>query len=74
VTHVEAAATLRDRIKYDPDLARSVSAMVERAGHADIYEWCEANPDMAVALAEQVSDIDGQIANMDARIERGDLS
>lgn len=74
MTHVEAAATLRDKMKYDPDLSRALQAMVERSGQADIYEWCEANPDMAIKIAEQALDVDGQITNMQSRINQGDLS
>lgn len=74
MTPVEAAASIRDNLKNDPDLARAVRSMVERSEHADIYEWCGANPKQAVAIAEQLADIDGQINNMQARLDKGDLS
>lgn len=71
---VEAAAIIRDQMKDDRDLARTLAAMVQRTGHADIYQWCEANPEQAVALGEQLKDIDGQIANMSYLLSQGDLS
>jgi hypothetical protein len=71
---LESAAIIRDQMKEDEDLARSIGVMVQRSGHADIYEWCEANPEHAVALGEQLVDIGGQISNMESRLARGDLS
>lgn len=65
---------IRDQMKGDADLARSLAAMVERAGCSDIYAWCQAHPDYAVALANQLTDIDGQVANMQARLDRGELT
>jgi hypothetical protein len=73
-TVTEAAALLRDRLKEDPVLARTVAATVERSGHSDVYEWCEAHPDFAIALADQLDDIDGQVANMSYLLSQGDLS
>lgn len=71
---VEAAAVIRDRMKGDSDLSRSVAVMVERAGHTDVYSWCDAHPDYAIALANQLGDIDSQVANMQARLDRGELT
>ena len=61
-------------MKEDPVLRRSIAAMVERSEHSDIYQWCEANPDHAIALADQLGDIDGQIDNMSYLLSQGDLS
>lgn len=71
---VEAAVKLLDAMKTDPVLARSVQRMVKLEGHEDIYEWCSANPDMSIALAEQLIDVDGQIDNMSYLLSQGDLS
>ena len=71
---VEAAATIRDAIKTDPDLRRALETMVARSEHADIYEWCDANSAEAIAIAQQALDIEGQIANMNTRLSQGDLS
>lgn len=74
MTPVEAAATIRDHLRSDDDLMRAIAAMIERSEHADIYEWCDANPGQAVALARQLEDIDAQIGNMQARLDRGELT
>lgn len=74
MTPVEAAATIRDAMKNDPDLSSAVRAMVHRTACKDVYEWVNEHPDMAVAMAEQLGDINGQIANMDTRIKRGELT
>ena len=74
MTPTEAAVTIRDATKDDPDLRRAVQAMVERSGCEDVFAWVDENPDMALALANQVKDIDGQIANMASRLATGDLS
>lgn len=71
---VEAAVKIADAVKLDPDLRRATAAMVQRAGARDIYEWCKDNEQMAVALAEQIGDIDGQVANMSYLLSQGDLS
>ena len=71
---VDAAATIRDAMKSDPDLRRAVMALAGRAGFDDVYAWCAANPTEAVALAESVVDIEGQIANMQYLLDNGDLS
>jgi 2-oxo-4-hydroxy-4-carboxy--5-ureidoimidazoline (OHCU) decarboxylase len=73
-TPVEAAQKISDTMKKDPDLARSVTAMVHRAGCKDVFEWVNEHPDMAVAMADQLRDIEGQIANMDYLLANGDLS
>jgi hypothetical protein len=74
VTPAEAALTIRDAMKDDPDLRRAVQVMVERSGSADVFDWVDEHPDMALALADQVKDVDGQIANMTERLAHGDLS
>ena len=74
MTPVEAANTIREAIKSDSDLARSTQLMVQRTGCRDIYQWCNEHPDMSVALAKQLDDINGQVRNMTSRLESGDLS
>lgn len=71
---VEAAQKIRDAMKTDPDLTRSVQTMVQRTGCKDIFEWVNEHPDMAAAMADQLTDIDGQIANMNYLLANGDLS
>ena len=69
---VAAANIIRDQMKADPDLSRSLAAMIHRTGATDIYQWCENNPAEALALAEQLVDIEGQISNMSYLLARGD--
>jgi hypothetical protein len=71
---VEAAATIREAVKTDPVLRRAVGSLTHRSGFSDVYEWCDANPTEAVALAESLVDIDGQVANMQYLLDNGDLS
>lgn len=73
-TPVEAAQTIRDAMKTDLDLTRSIQTMVQRTGCKDIFEWVNEHPDMAVAMANQLRDIDGQINNMNYLLANGDLS
>lgn len=71
---VEAAHRILDAAKRDPDLRRATELMIRRTGHEDLVAWCSDHPTEAVALAEQLSDIDGQIANMNFLLSKGDLS
>lgn len=73
-TPVEAAQNIHAAMKNDPDLARSVTGMVHRTGCKDVFEWVNEHPDMAIAMAEQLRDIEGQISNMDYLLANGDLS
>ena len=70
----EAAATIREAMRHDHTLTTVINAQNLREGYNDIYEWCDDHPEMAIALAEQVADIAGQISEFDRRLNRGDLS
>lgn len=74
MTETEAAVALRDAMTKDVDMRRSITAMVQGAGCKDVYEWCEQHPDMAIALANQVIDIESQISEFETRLSQGDLS
>lgn len=74
MTPAEAAHEIREAQRRDPDLHRSVQAMVARGGYKDLYEWVENEPDLAVKVAESVKDVDGQIATFEERLAHGDLS
>lgn len=74
MTPTEAAVTIREAQRNDPDFQRAVQAMVTKDGYADMYEWVDANPELAVKVAESVKDVDGQISEFSERLSRGDLS
>jgi hypothetical protein len=71
---VEAVNYLRERRQEDPELRIMLAAMIERAGFVDLFDWADAHPDMAVALAEQAMDADEQFSEFERRLSTGDLS
>ena len=71
---VDAAHKISTAMRGDVDLQRAIANTVSRAGASDVFDWCGMYPEESVALARQLGDIDGQIANMSERLARGDLS
>ena len=71
---VEAVDYLRQRRIEDPETRMMLAAMVERAGFTDLFDWADAHPDMAIALAIQQKDAEEQFAEFERRLSTGDLS
>jgi len=71
---VEAVDYLRRRRQEDKDTAMMLALIVESAGFADMFDWADAHPDQAIALATQQQDIEEQFAEFDRRLSTGDLS
>ena len=71
---VEAADLLRQAMQFDPDVRMMVMTAVERKGYDDFFNWVDANPDEAIALAEQFADLEEQLDEFESRLSTGDLS
>jgi hypothetical protein len=74
LTLVEAAKYLREAMRGDGAFRAAMAATIERAGCVDIYEWVEAHPDYAIALAEEQVDVAEQIQLFEEKLKQADLS
>ena len=58
----------------EPDVRVMVVTAVERKGYDDLFDWADANPEEAIALAEQFTDLEDQLGEFDRRLSTGDLT
>ena len=68
---VEAVVYLREAMRRDTDLKRVVTALVERTGSVDVYDWAENHPDMVVALAEGQRIVDEETGKQELELRTG---
>lgn len=74
MNHLEATNIIRERMREDRDFSNAMTATVKRGGYTDMIEWAKENEEMALAIADQIADLDSQIANMEGRLAEGDLT
>lgn len=71
---VEAVDYLRQRRMEDADTKMTLALIIESAGFTDLFDWADAHPEQAIALATQQKDIEEQFAEFERRLSTGDLS
>lgn len=74
MTPLDATDLLRRRMREDDDVKLMVSVAVTTSGNTDLFDWAEEHPDLAIMLAESVTDLDDQTSEFERRLSTGDLS
>lgn len=74
MTLVEAVDYLRQRRMEDPETRMMLALIIENGGFTDLFDWADAHPDQAIALATQQKDIEEQFGEFERRLSTGDLS
>lgn len=74
MTPLEAADYLRRRMHELPEVRTLVSAIVDREGYADMFDWADSAPEEIVLVAESFVDVVDQLDEFARRLSTGDLS
>ena len=74
MTPVVAAKYLMELSRTDEYARRAVLQIVQHSDQPDLPEWVTANPDDAIALAEQFKDVFGQFDKFEDMLSKGDIS
>lgn len=72
MTPTEAAVIIRQAMIDSPDTAQVMAVVLDRQG-TDLYDWVDANPKLAIMMAEAELLVQEQLAGYARDIEGGAL-